>query len=53
MTAEARPLRHAPPLDDDEALQRRIAELEQALAEAKRDRDAGRTSRAGSAPSSR
>ena len=45
MTAEARPLRQAPPLDDDEALQRRIAELEQALAEARRDRDAGRTSR--------
>ena len=45
MTAEARPLQHAPPLDDDEALQRRIAELEQALAEARRDRDAGRTSR--------
>ena len=45
MTAEARPLQHAPTLDDDEALQRRIAELEQALAEARRDRDAGRTSR--------
>ena len=45
MTAEARPLQRAPPLDHDEALQRRIAELEQALAEARRDRDAGRTSR--------
>ena len=45
MTAEARPLRHAPPLAEDEALRRRIAELEQALAEARRDRDAGRTSR--------
>ena len=45
MTAEARPLRHAPPDADDEALQQRIAALEQALAEARRDRDAGRTSR--------
>ena len=44
MTAEARPLQHAPPLAEDEALRRRIAELEQALAEARRDRDAGRTS---------
>ena len=44
MTAEARPLEHAPPVADDEALERRIAALEQALAEATRDRDAGRTS---------
>ena len=44
MTAEARPLPHAPPLADDEALRRRIAALEQALAEAKRARDVGRTS---------
>jgi len=44
MTAEARPLPHAPPLADDEVLRRRIATLEQALAEAKRARDVGRTS---------
>ncbi len=44
MTAEARPLPHAPPLADDEALRRRIAALEQALAEARRARDIGRTS---------
>ena len=44
MTAEARPLPHAPPLADDEALRRRIAALEQALAEARRARDVGRTS---------
>ena len=44
MTAEARPLPHAPPLAEDEALRRRIATLEQALAEAKRARDVGRTS---------
>ena len=44
MTAEARPLPHAPPLADDEALRRRITTLEQALAEAKRARDVGRTS---------
>ena len=44
MTAEARPLPHAPPLADDEVLRRRIAALEQALAEAKRARDVGRTS---------
>ena len=44
MTAEARPLPHAPPLADDEAQRRRIATLEQALAEAKRARDVGRTS---------
>ena len=44
MTAEARPLPQAPPLAEDEALRRRIAALEQALAEAKRARDVGRTS---------
>ncbi len=44
MTAEARPLPHAPPIADDEALRRRIATLEQALAEARRARDVGRTS---------
>ena len=44
MTAEARPLEHAPPVAGDEALQRRVEALEQALAEARRDRDAGRTS---------
>ena len=44
MTAEARPLPHAPPVADDEALRRRIATLEQALAEARRARDVGRTS---------
>ena len=44
MTAEARPLQHAPPLAGDEALQQRIAALEQALAEARRARDIGRTS---------
>ena len=44
MTAEPRPLPHAPPLADDEALRLRIATLEQALAEAKRARDVGRTS---------
>ena len=45
MTAEARPIEHIPATADDEALRQRIAELEQALAEARRDRDAGRTSR--------
>ncbi len=44
MTAKARPLPHAPPLAEDEALRRRIATLEQALAEARRARDVGRTS---------
>ena len=62
MTAKARPIEHIPATAEDEALRQRIAALEQALAEARRDRDAGRTSRgggggggggAGSAPSSR
>ena len=45
MTAKARPIEHIPATAEDEALRQRIAELEQALAEARRDRDAGRTSR--------
>ena len=44
MTAEARPVERAPTGASDEALRRRIATLEQALAEARRAQDAGRTS---------
>ena len=44
MTAKARPIEHIPATAEDEALRQRIAALEQALAEAKRDLDAGRTS---------
>ena len=44
MPAEARPAERARASGGDEALGRRIAALEQALAEAKRAQDAGRTS---------
>ena len=44
MTAKARPIEHIPATAEDEALRQRIAALEQALAEARRDLDAGRTS---------
>ena len=44
MPAEARSAVHTPASVGDEALRQRIAALEQALAEAKRARDAGRTS---------
>ena len=44
MTAEARPVERVPASAGEEALRRRIAALEQALAEARRAQDAGRTS---------